>query len=192
MDDPIKKLIAGLLLGTAAPRMVQPPSPPVVPDRMDYAQSNENQDRRDYIAEALRANAQGQQGITDYTTRKMARKRASQVNVMPTGTPGPHRVAGADSTAHLIANGKSTGDPDWDWIIRHESGFKTTAKNPKSSAFGLGQLIRGNRESYGRRLGIDPDTIDYNEQLKMMDLYIKERYGTPAKAKAFWEKNGWY
>lgn len=79
-----------------------------------------------------------------------------------------------------------------DWIIAKESSGKTTAKNPNSSAFGLGQLIKANREAYGKRLGISPDTTDYNEQLKLMDAYVKERYGSYAKAKKFWEEHNWY
>lgn len=78
------------------------------------------------------------------------------------------------------------------WIIQKESEGKTTAKNPNSSAFGLGQLIRTNREAYAKKLGVDPDTTDYNAQSKMQDMYVKDRYGTYQKAKEFWEKNGWY
>jgi hypothetical protein len=93
-----------------------------------------------------------------------------------------------------------TGDNDLDWLIDHESGnpstptieYSTTAKNPKSSASGLGQLIKGNREAYGRQLGIDPNTLDFGEQLKMMELYIKNRYGTPKRAREVWEQQGWY
>lgn len=79
-----------------------------------------------------------------------------------------------------------------DWIISKESLGKTTAKNPNSSAFGLGQLIKANREAYGKRLGIDPDTIDRNEQLQLMDAYVKERYGNYQKALEFWKANNWY
>lgn len=79
-----------------------------------------------------------------------------------------------------------------DWIIQKESSGKTTAQNPTSSAFGLGQLIIANRRAYGKKLGIDPGTTDHNEQLALMDEYVKERYGSYAQAKKFWEKNNWY
>lgn len=87
----------------------------------------------------------------------------------------------------------TTLDPDLDWIIGKESSGLTTAKNKESSAFGLGQLLKGNRAVYASKLGIkNPDTTDFGEQLRMMQAYIKDRYGTSAKAKAFHEKNGWY
>jgi len=91
-------------------------------------------------------------------------------------------------------NGRGSGvDPDLAWIIGKESGGRTIAKNPTSSAFGLGQLLDYNRASYAKRLGIsNPNTTDYNQQLAMMKEYVKERYGTPAKARQFWESHGWY
>lgn len=79
-----------------------------------------------------------------------------------------------------------------DWIIKHESGGKTSAKNKSSSAFGLGQLLIGNRKKYGAMFGFDPNTTDYNQQLKMMQQYITDRYKTPEAAQAFWQQHGWY
>lgn len=79
------------------------------------------------------------------------------------------------------------------WIMQHESGGDPNAKNPTSTAFGRGQLLDYNRASYAQKLGIsNPDTTDPGEQDRMMQLYIQERYGTPAKAKQFWEAHGWY
>jgi hypothetical protein len=78
------------------------------------------------------------------------------------------------------------------WIIDKESSGRTTAQNPTSSAFGLGQLIKVNREAYAKRFGFSPDTTDYDEQLKMMDAYVDDRYGSYARAKEFWENNNWY
>lgn len=73
-------------------------------------------------------------------------------------------------------------------LIMRESSGKVTADNPKSSAFGLGQLIKSNRILYAGKLGIsNPDTTDPQEQLAMMMAYIKDRYGTPEKALAFWK-----
>lgn len=89
---------------------------------------------------------------------------------------------------------RTTGDPDLDWVIGKETGgtWDTTAKNPNSTAFGLGQLLEGNRKRFGSQLGYDPDTTDFNEQLGMFKAYVTERYGTPAKARKFWEQHGWY
>lgn len=78
------------------------------------------------------------------------------------------------------------------WIIQHESSGNVAADNPRSTAFGLGQLLYANRVKYGRVLGVDPNTRDYNAQLAMMRLYIKDRYGTAQAAMEFWQRNGWY
>lgn len=85
-----------------------------------------------------------------------------------------------------------SGDPNLDFIIQNESGWRVDAKNPNSSAFGLGQLIKANREAYGKRLGYDPNTTDLFQQLHMMKEYVKERYGSTAAAAAFKRKHGWY
>ncbi len=87
----------------------------------------------------------------------------------------------------------SSLSPAMQWLIQKESGGRTTAKNPRSSAFGLGQLLKGNRQRYAAKLGIqNPDTTDYNEQLRMMQQYITDRYGSPEKAQEFHRRKGWY
>lgn len=84
-------------------------------------------------------------------------------------------------------------DPNLQWIIGKESSGRTTAQNPTSSAFGLGQLIRSNREKYAAALGIsNPNTTNFDEQLAMMEAYVADRYGTPAEAVKFWKQHGWY
>ncbi|HVD13448.1 MAG TPA: hypothetical protein VNK73_03290 [Actinomycetota bacterium] len=75
------------------------------------------------------------------------------------------------------------------WIIMKESSGYPTADNPTSTAFGLGQLLLGNRILY---LGADYDTIDCGKQLAAFRAYVRDRYGTAETAKAFWQANGWY
>jgi septal ring factor EnvC (AmiA/AmiB activator) len=75
------------------------------------------------------------------------------------------------------------------WIIMRESSGDPTADNPTSTAFGLGQLLLGNRILY---LGQDYATIDCGRQLWAFRAYVRDRYGTAARAKAFWQANGWY
>lgn len=87
----------------------------------------------------------------------------------------------------------AAGGDALEWLIRKESSGKTTAQNPKSSAFGLGQLTIGNRTKYAAKLGFeDPGTTDYNQQVAMMKEYIKDRYGSAEKARQFHQANGWY
>jgi hypothetical protein len=78
------------------------------------------------------------------------------------------------------------------WIIGKESSNNVYADNPTSTAFGLGQLLLGNRQTYGRRLGYNPNTTNYSEQLAMMRAYISDRYGTAEAAMRFWQQHGWY
>jgi septal ring factor EnvC (AmiA/AmiB activator) len=75
------------------------------------------------------------------------------------------------------------------WIIMRESGGDPTADNPASTAFGLGQLLLGNRILY---LGEDYATTDCGRQLWAFRAYVRDRYGTAARAKVFWQANGWY
>jgi hypothetical protein len=75
-------------------------------------------------------------------------------------------------------------------IIQHESGGRTHAKNPHSSAFGLGQLIYANRVHYLGRA--NANTTDYNRQLGAMQHYIRDRYGSATRAWSFWQRHHWY
>jgi hypothetical protein len=75
------------------------------------------------------------------------------------------------------------------WIIMRESSGYPTADNPTSTAFGLGQLLLGNRILY---LGNQYATTDCGRQLWAFRAYVRDRYGTAARAKAFWQANGWY
>jgi septal ring factor EnvC (AmiA/AmiB activator) len=75
------------------------------------------------------------------------------------------------------------------WIIMRESSGDPTADNPASTAFGLGQLLLGNRILY---LGEDYATTDCGRQLWAFRAYVRDRYRTAERAKAFWQANGWY
>lgn len=61
-----------------------------------------------------------------------------------------------------------------------ESAWNYKAKNPNSSAYGIAQVLKTPRNS----------TIKY--QVNKGLEYIVHRYGTPERAWAFWQKNGWY
>jgi tape measure domain-containing protein len=78
------------------------------------------------------------------------------------------------------------------WIIMHESGNRTTAQNPTSTAFGLGQLLLANRQHYGQILGVSSATTNYASQLAMFRMYVRDRYGTAENAQKFWKAHHWY
>jgi trimeric autotransporter adhesin len=96
----------------------------------------------------------------------------------------------------LLAAGNETLDKDnqaaLEWIIQKESNGKVDAKNPTSTAFGVGQLIKANRDRFSAALECKADTTDKESQVKMMKMYIKTKHGSAVKAKAYWEKNNHY
>jgi hypothetical protein len=83
----------------------------------------------------------------------------------------------------------ATLSPAERYIVQHESGGSTTAKNPTSTAFGLGQLLIANRRHY---LGANANTTDPTLQLKAFRGYVHDRYGTAERAEAFWKSHHWY
>jgi septal ring factor EnvC (AmiA/AmiB activator) len=108
---------------------------------------------------------------------ELARQRAAAQGGgrVPTGSGGRCDLSATSAAEH--------------WIIMHESGGDPTADNPTSTAFGLGQLLLGNRILY---LGQDYATIDCGRQLWAFRAYVRDRYGTAENAQAFWQANGWY
>ncbi len=87
----------------------------------------------------------------------------------------------------------SYGWDDSEWgalvqIINHESGWKPNAVNKKSGACGLFQALPCKKMA---KYGSDYRT-NYKTQIKFGFAYIKNRYKTPTKAWAFWQKHHWY
>jgi hypothetical protein len=69
-----------------------------------------------------------------------------------------------------------------------ESGWSTSAQNPSSGAYGIPQALPGDKMA---SVASDWRT-NAATQIKWGLGYIKDRYGTPSAAWAFWQKNGWY
>jgi hypothetical protein len=61
-----------------------------------------------------------------------------------------------------------------------ESRWDYTADNPHSTAYGIPQI-----------LGM-PENTPMPKQIDLGLKYIKHRYGSPSKALAFHNRNGWY
>jgi hypothetical protein len=140
-----------------------------------------------------------EQGIIDTQTNLAGQSSAYQANQQFQAQQQQYmnqmlnlqgQMAGSAAGAQAAASGGVSSAEQW--IISHESGGSTTADNPTSTAFGLGQLLQSNRQAYGRQLGFDPNTTDYGQQLQMMRAYIADRYGTAQAAMAFWQSHGWY
>lgn len=75
-------------------------------------------------------------------------------------------------------------------LIGRESSWTSTAKNPNSTAHGYGQFLNSTRQNYEKKMGISYS--DPVNQIIMTMQYVKDRYGTPQKALAHWDKNKWY
>jgi muramidase (phage lysozyme) len=75
-------------------------------------------------------------------------------------------------------------------LVGRESSWNPNAKNPGSTAHGYGQFLDKTVASYEKKYGIKYDTPEH--QLMLTMLYVKDRYGTPQKALAEWDKKGWY
>jgi peptidoglycan hydrolase CwlO-like protein len=91
--------------------------------------------------------------------------------------------------AHTVCDLSGTSDAEF-YIIMHESHGDPAARNPSSTAFGLGQLLLSQRINY---LGADlADTLDCGLQLRAFRGYVRDRYGTAEAAQAFWVAHHWY
>jgi cytoskeletal protein RodZ len=69
-----------------------------------------------------------------------------------------------------------------------ESGWRTTAQNPSSGAYGIPQALPGDKMA---SVASDWRT-NAATQIKWGLGYIRDRYGSPSAAWAFWQNNGWY
>ena len=74
----------------------------------------------------------------------------------------------------------------WDALINAESGWRPTAQNPTSTAYGLGQFLDSTWKSYGAK------TSDPALQLYYMAQYIRNRYQTPLRALQEHRRKNWY
>lgn len=93
--------------------------------------------------------------------------------------------------AQNIAGNYGWSDPNqlaaWYKLGMKESGWRNTAQNPTSTAYGIGQFLDSTWKGYGIGKTSDPAL-----QVEAMARYIKARYGSPAAALAFHNAHNWY
>lgn len=75
------------------------------------------------------------------------------------------------------------------WIMQHESGGNSHARNPHSTAFGAFQMIAAQRKHY---MGRNWQSTDLGAQYAAASHYVHDRYGSWGNAKAFWQRHHWY
>jgi len=75
------------------------------------------------------------------------------------------------------------------WIFNKESHINPKAKNPSSSAKGVGQLLESTYQNIGLKHSADPLA-----QVVASIAYISRHYGSDGAcaAKAFWQKHNYY
>ncbi|GGN29933.1 NlpC/P60 family protein [Streptomyces fuscichromogenes] len=114
------------------------------------------------------------------TTTATKATDASYIHTTTAPAAGPVRQIAAQvfgSEYECVAN-----------IIARESGWKTTATNPSSGAYGLGQALPGSKMAdSGSDWRANPLT-----QLRWMRSYVNARYGGACTAWAFWQTHRWY
>ena len=117
---------------------------------------------------------------------------ATSVSTPATSTSSTTYTVGQEREAFeqiVIDLGISASDKAiWADIITNESGWSSTATNPSSGAYGLGQALPGSKMApYGGDYMTNPYT-----QLLWMNSYIIGRYGSYANLANFWAANHWY
>lgn len=75
-----------------------------------------------------------------------------------------------------------------DRLVRAESGWNHRAVNPASGAYGLPQSLPATKMASA---GHDWRTNAMTQMTWMLG-YVRDRYGTPCRAWAFWQNNKWY
>jgi hypothetical protein len=110
---------------------------------------------------------------------------------IPGDLPAGGTAAKNKAIARILAApyGWSTG-AEWDaldWVWTHESSWDNHAHNP-SGAYGIPQALPSGKMG---RLA-NPPTSSAAAQIKWGLRYIKDKYGSPTRAKAFWLVNHWY
>lgn len=75
----------------------------------------------------------------------------------------------------------------WYTLGMKESGWRSNAQNPSSTAYGIGQFLDKTWGAYGFRKSSNPAY-----QVNAMASYIKSRYGSPSRALAFHRRNNYY
>ncbi|MGZ9839700.1 aggregation-promoting factor C-terminal-like domain-containing protein [Tsukamurella ocularis] len=129
----------------------------------------------------------GQQGTP--TTKTPVETLSSTLSAPPNAG-----YTGGEQATHdtVYAAFRQAGFTDEQWpamvnIINRESGWNPKAQNPSSTAYGLGQFLDQTWATVG-----GTKTDDLGQQASYMAKYIKDRYGDPDKAWAFWQANGHY
>lgn len=117
----------------------------------------------------------------------------------PEGAPAPSlegSAAGDPKTiARSLMGGYGWGEAEWialEQLWTRESSWNPKAENKQSGAYGIPQALpytKMPQPAWPERFG---GTSDAYTQIQWGLSYIRQRYGSPVMAWAFWQKNRWY
>jgi hypothetical protein len=148
---------------------------------------------RDILAGKNPANA-GKTSITSPSSGSDVTAAAGGSSTAIAGTTGPGIGTPAAANEAILKTvaagyGWATG-AEWNALVAimmQESGFRNTAQNPTSTAYGMFQFLDNTWASVG---GVK--TSNAMLQCVYGCKYIKQRYGDPIKAEQFHLANGFY
>ncbi|MCL1923831.1 MAG: hypothetical protein FWG15_08280 [Propionibacteriaceae bacterium] len=168
----------------------------------------EAQAAKDYAAMVLSNRktslAQAKTDLADINAKIAAEKKAAEANnKQNTGNSGAGGTTGSSGSGQLTpAQAQSTAYgmmASYGWqnqtqfqclvnLWNRESGWRWSAENPSSGAYGIPQALPASKMASS---GSDYRTNAVT-QISWGLKYIKSRYGTPCGAWSFWQKNHWY
>ena len=115
----------------------------------------------------------------------------AQIEVIGTKLPTPTNPTENQALGHIMMLNAGFGEDQWSCLYNlwtRESGWRTTAGNTSSGAYGIPQSLPASKmASYGADYLTNPQT-----QIAWGLDYIKGRYATPCGAWAAFQTKGWY
>lgn len=116
---------------------------------------------------------------------------SAQVEIIGAKLPTPTNPTDSQALGHIMMLNAGFGEDQWSCLYTlwtHESGWRTTAGNTSSGAYGIPQALPATKmASYGADYLTSAQT-----QIAWGLDYIKGRYGTPCNAWSSWQAKGWY
>jgi hypothetical protein len=155
----------------------------------------------DYQFNNMSASQQAQLAMGKYNTdsTNAANSASSQAALDYYNNMGFNGGSGGGGTADFNSNMSAAVQkgipaswvPAMTEIVRRESSFNPSARNPSSGTLGYAQFQPYNITSYNQKYGLNyaNNPVD---QLVAMYHYISDRYGNANNALNFWNKNQWY
>ena len=112
-----------------------------------------------------------------------------EASKLPQAVSKPINTDNVSLARHIALDRGITGG-EWECLYllgMRESGWRSTAQNARSTAYGLFQFLDSTWAGTGYQKSADPII-----QIKAGLVYIENRYDTPCKAYEFQIRNNWY